>query len=161
VARSNTVSSYSSAKEVRLAEGSGRQPEPVARAEDDAFRELGLEIARQHLRFEFLEGLLAAQGVVSGRERASGHRRDHVHLVEQAALHAVHLHLGAAQLFEDAVAQRRGARAAAGEGEDHQQVVGLARAGLLAEAVTRRAGLLQLRRRRPVGAAGREHAKRH
>jgi len=82
----------------------------------DALRQLGLEVARQHLDLELLEGLLAAQGVIGGRERAARHRGDHVHLVEEAALHAVHRHLRAPQLLEDAVAQRSGARSAAGDG---------------------------------------------
>ena len=111
------------------------------------------KVARQHLGLELLEGLLAAQGVIGRREGPARHRRDHVHLVEEAAFHAVHHHLGAAQLLQDAVAQRRGTRAAAGDGEDHQQVVGLAGAGHLGESVAGRAGLLQPRRGGPVGAA--------
>ena len=108
---------------------------------------------------ELLEGLLAAQAVIGGRERAARHRRDHVHLVEEAALHAVHRHLRAAQLLEDAVAQRSGARSAAGHGEDHQQLVGPAGTRHLGQAVPGRAGLHQPRRLGPVGAAAGEYAE--
>jgi len=50
------------------------------------------------------------------------------------------------KFFQDAVAQRRGARSAARDGEDHEQIVGLTGADHLAEAVAGRARLLQARR---------------
>ena len=61
-------------EEVGLAEGAGGEAEPVARRENRA-GQLALEVPGEDLLLELVEGLLAAQGVVGGRERAARHRR--------------------------------------------------------------------------------------
>ena len=65
----------------------------------------------------------------------------------------MHRHLGPAQLLQRAVGQRRGAHAAAGEGQEDQQVVRLAGAGHLGEVVAGSTGLGERRGGGPVGAA--------
>jgi hypothetical protein len=99
--------------------------------------------------------------LVSNSSKVFSPRSDHVHFVDEATLHAIHRHLGAAKFLEDAVAQRGGARSAAGHGENHQQVVGLPGARHLADAVAGLTGLLQPRRGRPMGAAGEDTQGRH
>ena len=69
----------------------------------------------------FQESLLAMDAIEARGEATAGNRGDDVHLVEQRA--AGGDEAGLREGLHDPVAQRRGPRAAAREGQDHERAV--------------------------------------
>src|SRR6185295_13412569 len=98
------------------------QPRPVRRRQYLVPQVL-LGVLVEEALLVAVEGTAPVQRVVGGGERAAGYRRDDVDLVEQRALRAVRRgHLEVAQRLEHAIGERRGALAAAGEGQYHEQL---------------------------------------
>ena len=96
---------------------------PVGRIER-AGDELALHVALQEALLVVGEQLVAVQAVGQRREAAARHAGDDVDCVEQADAFAARPDdLGAPQKLQDAVGERRRARAAAGKGEDDQGVL--------------------------------------
>ena len=140
--------------QVAAAEPRRSQPEPVA-GREQAPEERALHVALEEALLELLEDVVAAERVVGGGEAAPGDGGDVVDLVEQPAAAALPGDFGARQLLEGAVGQCRGARAAAGEGEEQLQAVGIVARGDVAEPVA--SGRIDASDRcvhRIVGAAG-------
>ena len=93
---------------------------PVERVEG-ARDELALDIALQEALLVLGEQSLSVERIGERREAAPRHAGDDVHLVDQPAALAVDGDLGAPELFQHAVGERRGAGAAAGERQDEQR----------------------------------------
>jgi len=95
--------------------------DPVVRT-DQLEQQTALDVPPEEAPLELGEDAVAVQCVVGRGEAPARHRRDEVHLVEQALALTVDDDLGIPKLLKDAVGKRRRPRAAAGEGQHQEHV---------------------------------------
>ena len=100
-----------------------QQPRPVPWAER-ALDEFALDIRFQKSLLEVLEQSVTKQAVIRGSKAAARCRRDQVHLVE----HRLVVVADGAQRFHDAIREGGGACTATGEGQHHEEAIGILRA---------------------------------
>ena len=98
----------------------GPQRRPVLRAQEPG-QQLALHVALEEPLLVDVEQLVAVQAVRERGEAAARHAGDHVDFVQQAHLHALRIDdLGAPQLLEHAVRERRRAGPASRERQDDE-----------------------------------------
>ncbi len=132
-------------REVAAPVGRRRELEPARRRERE-LQQIALQRPVEEAVRKLIEDPAPAQRVVRRRKAAARDRGDHVDLVEQREPAPVPLDAGVAQRLEHAVRERRGARPAAGKGDDDEKPVAVVAALQPLEAIARVRLVLRERR---------------
>ena len=116
-------------KHVSPAEKGRPEPEPVGRRPENPRTQLALPVLPEKAVFEVVENPVAVEGIVGRREAAARKRIDDVQLIDQPLVDSVPPDRRPRQFPQHAVGERRGPRAAAGEGRDDEETIGAAGCG--------------------------------